>query len=641
MKVLHSWLHDYLGDSLPSLEEIDRLFTFHAFEVEEVTKLDNGDAVIDVKVLPDRAADCLSHRGIAHELAAILQKPLRLDPLKRDVLAWPSLGTVTATITDPALCRRFTAVRMEGIRVSQSPAWLRDRLAALGQRSINNVVDITNYVMLATGQPLHAYDADRLSQSGTAYDFVVRFAKDGEQLITLSGDECRCTETIPLIASANGQPLGIAGVKGGVTAEISDMTTHVVIEAANFSPTITRLAAQQLRLPTDAAKRFENNISPKLTYPAVAYAVELLTEHANGELVDHTDVYPQQEEPVVVSFSHSVIEKKLGISIPTETVQDLLRGLGVSVTVEDATYNAVSPWWRRDLVLPEDYVADIGRLYGYDAVPSVVVLRAPLSEYNQRQYYSEIIRSTLVAQGFSEVITSSFCAKSPLMLANALASDKGGMRTTLRDNMSDVLEKNIPHLDILRLSTLRVFEIGTVFAKGGEYGVLESTEVALGVRTKRQGFVSADTTLVQQMIDMLSSVLGSAISPTVHDGIVTFSLDDLLSRLPLKKEIFTAEKEQVTTFTPYSLYPPVSRDVAFWVPETNADPRVWQGLIEKSIEQHLVHVTLFDEFRKQDQVSLGYRIVFQAFDRTLTNDEVQKQLDGVYKKLVEAGAIAR
>ena len=195
MKVLHDWLKDYIGDSIPETIDIEKLFTFHAFEVEDVDEKEHH-TIIDVKVLPDRSSDCLSHRGIAHELAALMGTKLVKDPLREDVKLEPKTRKLRVTIENTDNCRRFSGALVSNVAIGPSPEWLKSRLEALGQRSINNVVDATNYVMLSLGQPLHAYDADTFPHDESGWHFGVRMAREGEKVTTLSDETFTCTSKV-------------------------------------------------------------------------------------------------------------------------------------------------------------------------------------------------------------------------------------------------------------------------------------------------------------------------------------------------------------------------------------------------------------------------------------------------------------
>ena len=334
MKVLHSWLKDYVGDSIPNASEVERLLTFHAFEIEEVTE-EGEETVIDVKVLPDRAGDSLSHRGIAHELAVHIGAPLAHDPFRNAPTLPRQTDSIAVHIDEATRCRRYMAARVEGVRIVESPVWLKTRLEALGQRSINAVVDATNYVMLSLGQPLHAYDAAKIEMRNGVSTLSVSVAHEGETIETLSRESRTLNTSVPVIRDASsGAALGIAGVKGGTHAEVTDATTTLILESENFDPQLTRKGAHMLKLPTDAAKRFENNLSPEVAPYALTELVRLVIELGGGTCDGYVDVYLESETNPEIRVTLNEINTRLGLTLPKETVEEILSRLGFTTRPE-------------------------------------------------------------------------------------------------------------------------------------------------------------------------------------------------------------------------------------------------------------------------------------------------------------------
>ncbi len=304
MKVSRNWLQTYFKDPLPDAAALADALTFHAFEIDGIehvgfTKSNIGDDILDVKVTANRGHDCLSHRGIAKELSAILDIPLIQDALRQPVVLDPKTDAVLVAIEDPALCNRYIAGYIKGVKVGPSPEWLRISLEAIGQRSINNIVDATNYVMFGLGQPLHAFDAGQLAIYD-GYTISVRRAVDGERLVALDEKEYALNNSMLIISDANGPgkeiPIGIAGIKGGMPAGINEVTTDIIIESANFNGASVRKTAQALKLRTDASTRFEQVISPELAAYGMHAVVELITSLAGGEVVGFVDEYPIQPQ---------------------------------------------------------------------------------------------------------------------------------------------------------------------------------------------------------------------------------------------------------------------------------------------------------------------------------------------------------
>lgn len=653
MKVVHSWLKEYLGGALPEVDEVETLLTKHAFEIDGVEE-EVGEVVIDVDVLPNRASDCLSHRGIARELASILDVSLTSDPLTVP-LSIPETADIKISVADETACPRFTAVLMEGIEIKESPAWLKTRLEALGQRSINNIIDATNYVMFALGQPMHAYDADKFPKVGDGWQIGVRVAKEGETVSLLAeggSSEDRTLELLGtelLIVDGNDVPVGLAGIKGGRFAELSSDTKNIILEAAHFHPTVIRKTARRLGILTDASKRFENEPSVELPGYAQQMIVELIAEIAGGTVRGMADarVVPVAVQEVMVTKAR--VNKLLGSDLSIEEIAALITRIGAVVEVKDDTsLTAVSPWERNDLKEEVDYIEEVGRLYGLDHITSVVPKAAHLAEVNVRQYYTEKVRHALLDVGFSEVITSSFAKKADIQLMNSLASDKSYVRKTLMKNIEAVLDANYIHGDLLGMDGVRVFEIGTVFEKT-EGGVGEYTALTLGVRLKGNGYNQKDDAVLQTGVAVAEAVLGAGLSWKIEKGVAELNMSEVLEKLPVPEAYDVYEKPAPVTYVRPSAYPAVSRDIALWVAggeeavvvketlTTAAGPLLAPQGALSAPGIHLVRDTLFDTFEKDGRISYAFRFVFQSMERTLTDEEVNVVMDAIYAVAKEKG----
>jgi len=635
MKVVHDWLKDYLGDAAPTPEAVEELLTFHSFEIDAMEAV-GTDTVIDVKILPNRGADCLSHRGIAREIAALIDKPLAHDPLA-SVPEMPVTERLKITINDTHACRHFDLALIEGVSVKESPEWLKRRLVALGQRSINNVVDATNYVMLSLGQPTHVYAAEKFKQEGDVWHFAVRMAKTGEKIVTLGGQESELDETIQVITNAaDGALAGIAGVKGGAYAELDANTTTLILEAGNFDPAITRKAAQKLRLQTDASKRFENGVSTKVVPYALAELVRLILEIAGGELIGYAHQRPVDIDNQAVVVSLAKINSVLGLTLTAFEVEDICRRLGFVVeNTGEGSWNVTAPLERTDIVIEEDVIEEVGRLHGYEKVASVLPISVPLTEYNSRHYYSELIRATLVGLGFSEVITSSFRKKDEIQLQNALASDKSYLRSKLIANVTEALDKNAGFVDLLGTTDTRIFEIGTVFNKSAE-GIGEHVSLCLGARLKPSGYSGKEDKVLQETLTALSAKLNIPLDAHIEKGVAELNLTALLTALPAVTAYQTVPSSPETVYRPFSMYPSVSRDIALWVSEGTTASEI-EAVLNEHAGELRVRTTLFDEFTKDGRTSFAFRLVFQSFAKTLTDEEVNGQMTNIYAAVAARG----
>lgn len=632
MKVVHSWLKEYMGEKLPDAQEIENLLNFYAFEIDGVEVVE-GETVIDVDVLPNRSSDCLSHRGIARELATILDTQLENDPLSQ-IPQLTATDSISVVIQDTQACPRFTASLITGIDVKESPQWLQTRLKALGQRPINNVVDATNYVMYAMGQPLHAYDADLFPQVDGKWQFEVRYAKAGETVSLLAEggkDEDRIVELtgteLLIVDGASDTPISLAGVKGGSYAGVHAGTKNIIVEAAHFHPTLTRKTARRLGIVIDASKRFENEPSRELPPYGQAEIIKLITDIAGGKCVGVLDEYAEKTTNPKVIVSLQKTNALLGLQLSLEEVVALIERTGSTIEVTNEGVIAQGPFERTDLHIAEDFIEEVGRLYGLDKIVSVVPDATQIVTINARQYYGEKIRQCLLTAGFSEVVTTSFHKKGKIQLHNALASDKSYLRGNLSKNLHEVLDANFSHTDMLGLRDVRVFEIGTVFSKT-DTAITEHLSLALGVRSKGNGFSAPDERILVSACDSLEELLSTSLAWEKEKGVAELNFSEVIASLPVPTAYEPLPEKDPTQYKVVSQYPAISRDIALWVTEDIKAHEVEQVLTAAAGELWL-RTDLFDEFTKDGKTSYAFRLVFQSRDRTLRDVEVADIMEAV------------
>lgn len=592
MLISRYWLSKFFAAELPSAETLSDALTFHAFEIDGITKV-GDDSVLDVKVTPNRGHDCLGYRGIAKEISAILKLPLTNDPLAQKPDLSPLASNVEVIISEPTLCPRYTVGVIEGVKVGPSPEWLKRNLEIMGQRSINNVVDATNFVMFNLGQPLHAFDAKQLMARDGKYTISVRRARGGEKLIALDQKEYTLADSMLAIVDANADaPIGIAGVKGGMPAGISEATTSIILESANFNGVSVRRTAQGLKLRTDASARFEQGISPELAAYGMRAAVDLILKLAGGELKGFVDVYPEPQKEQRVSVSLSKINAVLGANLTSADVADVFARLGFAYKEEGGVFEVVVPFERLDLTIAEDLVEEVGRIVGYEQVPATPLPTIAVQEQNKDFTSAERAREELVAQGYSEVFTSVFADKGERAVLNKVDSVKPFLRSSLIDGLTEALEKNKQNRELLGLKEVKLFEIGIVW-KGGKEVVM------LGTVTEKQKATEKPLEITDAPAD----------------------------NLPLS----TTER-----YKTFSRYPYIVRDIAMWTPQGTNEVEV-QDLIKKEAGELAQNLWLFDRFEKEGKVSLAYRIIFQSFDRTLTEVEAHAAMEKVSAALKAKG----
>lgn len=632
MKVVHSWLKEYVGDALPDAKTVDELLTFHSFEMEGIEEI-GGETVLDIDVLPNRSSDCLCHRGIAREIATLLNIDLKNDPLRKEVGLEPT-DKISIDIENKTDCPRFTASLMTDVTVKESPDWLKSRIEAIGVRSINNIVDATNYVMFALGEPLHAYDADLFPQVDGRWQFVVRKAREGEE-VSLLGEggstedrivTCKGTELLVVDGSSD-RPIGLAGVKGGRFAGVHDETHNIIIEAAHFDPTLTRKTARGLGIVIDASKRFENEPSRELPPYAQSEIIKLIEDIAGGNFDGYVDEYLEKKENPAVIVTAAKTNALLGLELTTEEIAAIISRTGSSVEISGESMRVVGPWERTDLNIEEDFIEEVGRIHGLDKIESVVPEVVAAKQLNKRHYYSDKVRTALTNVGFSEVITSSFHKKGKIQLQNALASDKSYVRGNLRKNIDATLDKNFVHTNLLGLADVRVFEVGTVFTLGEE-GVNEHVSLGIGARTKGNGYSPKDDKALQEGLDAVAEVFDTDIDWSIEKGVAEMNFTKLIAALPDPEAYDAFEKSADVTYKTPSQYPAISRDIALWVPEDTAAETI-EATVAQAAGALLVRIDLFDTFTKDGRTSYAFRLVFQSFEKTLTDEEVNAQMDAV------------
>ena len=627
MKTSRKWLQGYFDTDLPDAEALADALTFHVAEVEEA----KGD-LVDVNILPDRASYMLSHRGIASEIASALDLTLSRDPLKEEIPQYPSAGRVSVSLDEDRKCARYIGALVTGVSVGPSPDWLKDALIAVGQRSINNVVDATNYVMLDIGQPLHAFDAGKLVAREGAYAIKVRGAASDETITTLTGEEYVLPEGTLLITDGNDTqeaPLGIAGIKGGVRAKVDEGTTSILVEAASFDGSAVRKTSQALKLFTDASSRFQNKPSQALASYGMRDVLALIQKVAGGEVIDVVDVAEPAPEPRTVSVSLARTNALLGSSYTAYDVRGAFAKLGFSYTETEDLFVVLSPFERNDLVIAEDLVEEIGRTLGYDGLASeeLPLLQGVPDQATYRGI--ERVRDFLIERGFAEISTQSFAAEGEIELENPLQSDRPFLRSTLVPNLKDALTRaaTVAPRVLGPDPFVKLFEIGNVFSKSGESLVLSLGIVATAGKpaTAANALKEYVATLEQELFQT--------------PGAAALSLEGQmaevnLSKLNLEKlgEEYAPVSVSQGAYRPFSPYPFALRDIAVWTPEGTEESEVTMAII-KEAGDYLARIDLFDRFEKEGRISYAFRLVFESMERTLADTDLDPAMQRITDSL--------
>lgn len=631
--ISYNWLRTHFEKDIPRPDELAALFTKHLAEVEGM-ECRGEDTIFDIKILPDRGHYLLSHRGMAREVAVLINVPLKQKTIDKKQPSTRPEATLHVTVDDTKLCPRYMGRIVENIKVGDSPVWIQERLESVGQRSINNIVDITNYVMLELGQPMHAFDADKLSGN----EIFVRHAKKDEIITTLDGKEIVLTPEALVIADGE-RALAIAGVKGGKDAGVNEHTKNIVFEAANFNPVHTRKTAQRVGIRTDSSKRFEHGLSPALAEEAMNLATELLLgmcpEAHVGEVVD---IYPEPQREIAISITVAEINGILGSTLTAKEIEDIIKRLDFSYTKEGEVFTVTPPSLRLDLVIKEDLAEEIGRVYGLDNIPdtplpSILFTPRPLKAY----YYANIIRDTLTAQGFSEVLTSSFQKEGVSEIENPLAGDKGFVRKNLATGIGQALILNARNAPILGLDDVKIFEVGTAFPSVME----ERLSCALGVELTKAGKKKDAMTreALEEVRTKLGEVLGVPIEGASTTNIFEFNLGALLEQLSEPK-IGAPFISTNVRYAKISAYPFMLRDIALWVPEGVSSDEVLE-VITREAGELLCTKRLFDVFTKEfpegRKTSYAFNLVFQSYEKTLSDEEINDLMSRIADTLSKKG----
>ncbi len=639
MKVSYNWLQEYFEETLPSVSELEQIFMMHALEVEGVDEVEVGskkDWIIDLDVLPNRAHDCLGHRGVAKELSTLLSKELKKDELAIDVrkAASKQSSILTVDVQDKEWCPRYTAALVRGIKVGGSPKWLKEKLEVLGQKSINNVVDVTNYVMFGIGQSTHIFDASKLTNDN-GVKIGVRKAKENESITVLGGDEYELSDSIAVITDANADvPIAIAGIKGGIVAEVDDGTVDIVVESAKFHPIKTRRASAKLKLRTDAVQRFENEIPIELP-PYGAYEVaRLITEVAGGEVEGYVDTNPAEPEAHKVTINMKGLNSFLGSNITIDEAVNIIKRFGWEHEVSGDELTVTPPFERLDVRIVEDVYEEIGRVYGFgNIVGEPLPMPVPKKFINKERAYSELVRKVMLNLDITETMTYTLTDTGEIKLASILSSDKDHVRSSLAAGITKALDKAIKNAPLLgEYEMVRAYEIGRVFTKDAEY-----TSVAVGARALgKKKAEQKQTAALAEVCEALEAELGSELNGvSVSNGVLEFNLTSTFDSLPVPSEYSALPLiADGLTYSIMSQYPYMLRDIAIWIPDGTDEAGIFD-IINKHGGELVQRIDKFDEFAKDGRVSLAFHIVFQSPEKTLTDDEVGEIMKKIEAKLSE------
>ena len=675
MKLPVEWLREYVETPLGDDALADAL-TMAGLEVEETTASDDGP-VFHTKITPNRG-DWLSVVGTAREAAAALDRPLRWTPAplpeeKEEITRW-----VGVRVETPALCPRFTGKLIRNVVFRPSPDWMQARLLAVGMRPINVVVDVTNYVMLEMGQPLHAYDYATLPDG----KIVVRTARDGEVLKTLDGVERTLSPEMLVIADTQ-KAIGLAGIMGGADTEVSATTKHIFLESAHFEAGSIRRTSKALGLSTEASYRFERFVDPDLAPLALERACDLLAELADGEVVlGRVDLYPQPTRPRTITLRPARTNAILGTDLDEAAVAGSLRRLGLAVDATQEPLSVTVPLFRPDLVREIDLIEEVGRMVGYATLPETLPPAAGGGGGDAPQgRLAARLRTLLVGEGLSEAMTHSLAAPSAfddpraeatrVKIRQALSEELSGLRQSLVPNLLDALARNVRQ----RQPDIRLFEVGKVFARGVGEGSYEEPRRVAAVLTGP----NADFFTAKGLVESLAAALhlpplafAAETRPAMHPGrcasvslpgqllgfVAEVDPDAVQSALDVpagvgRVAVFELDADALLPYLDPALryyalprFPAVSRDLAVVVdlatPYALLESTVREAVDSALIEAIRLQSVYTGERIPEGKKSVALRLTFRAPDRTLTDAEIEAQVAEAASLLAaQAGAERR
>jgi phenylalanyl-tRNA synthetase beta chain len=524
---------------------------------------------------------------------------------------------VNVDVADTAACGRFMAVRMDGVTVAPSSDWLRMKMESIGQRSINNIVDVTNYVQFSLNKPMHAYDARSIDGS-----IVVRYANAGEKLETLDDRELSLDEKTLVIAD-NKKALGLAG------------TTSIIIESANFDPSLIRKTSQKYNIKTDASKRFENGIAGTLVKDGLMMTVcEILRMYPEAKVGVITDTNTNERELMQIEISKDEINNILGTDYSVDLIGETLKKLGFDNFVNDAKFTVHIPSERLDIRIKEDVAEEVGRVIGYDKLVPTLPKIDRAGKINKRLYYQNIIRNILTDKKFSEVITYSFTRNGEVELLKS-ASDKNRLRTNISEGLVEAMGKNIYNGPILNVQDISVFEFGNCFSSDSEW---MSLAIGMDDGKKKSNYSEQMDMIMSEIKKTIGAIQIEFEKTSTKPLVVEINFDSLIDGLPEPKEnvYLDCNTNKEIKYKTFSQMPFIVRDIAFWA-DASIDKNEIEGLIKSNAGDLCISTSLFDEFTKEMRTSYGFRLIYQDKDRTLTDEEVNGYAENVYNALKGKG----
>lgn len=635
-----------------------------------VDAMDLRETTVEFEITSNRP-DCFSVIGIARETAATYNKKLKYPEITvKEEAEGKAEDMIAVEIANPELCPRYIARVVKNVKVAPSPRWMRKRLRAAGVRPINNIVDITNYVMLEYGQPMHAFDIDNIADR----KIIVRNAKDGEEIVTLDGNK-RVLDSSMLVISDKDKAVAVAGVMGGENSKVTDGASAILFESANFNGPNVRITAKKLGLRTDASGKYEKGLDPNLCLDAVNRAVQLVELLGAGEVVPGmVDCYPNKREPWTLSYDPDWINGLLGTNVSEDEMIEIFNRL--EITVDKEKKLVTIPTFRPDLESMADLAEEVARIYGYDKIEPTLAAGTPtVGKKTVSQKIKEIVRSTMISKGLCEALTYSFESpkvfdkllipeghklRDTVVISNPLGEDFSIMRTTTLNGILNSLSTNYNR----RNEEAAIFEVAKEYLPKS----LPLTELPDEVEKLTVGmFGNVDFYGLKGIVETLFETLGIEADYLPNKDILWMHpgrcasvcvngeslgyLGELHPKAAKNYNIGTKvyiavidisglvkNANLVRAYKPLPKFPAVTRDISMLVSE-DVFVRDIDMIIRENAGELLEKITLFDVYKGAQIItgkkSVSYSITFRAQDRTLTDDEVNENMSRILKALEE------
>lgn len=676
MKISLDWLKDYVEVDVPLKTLLEKM-TMIGLIVEAWEEKD-GDVILDVETYANRP-DTLGHLGMAREVAAMLGRPLKEKAWPLAELPVRTAELVDVQILDEDLCPRYCGLVVRGVRIGPSPEWLRRRVAAMGLNPVNNVVDVTNFVLFATGQPIHAFDLAKVAGPR----ILIRRAKKGERLKLLDGREAALTPDMLVIADEN-KASAVAGVMGGVDSGVSDATTDIFIESAVFDPGSIRRTRRTLEVLTDASYRFERGADAGFAPQAARMAASLMAEFGGHVCREMIDVYPKPRKPRELTLRARRAADLLGIDIPADFIEKTLTALGFELRARSAgAWMVFVPSHRVDIEREADLIEELARFFGYDRIPTVLPPLPVLEPVPTLEPKLRSLADRLFHFGFDEVINPSFAdperdarlgsGKQAVAIRNPLSARAAILRTSLLGGLLDNAAWNLNR----GLEAVHIFETGNVYRRTADEGTAEDLTLGLlstgplgGAHWKGQP-AEADVFYLKGALEsVLEALRYEATGMTVHphpacspeaalavqvkgESIGWLGRLDggLADAFGVKGPVFAAEidlgrlfkiKPRPFEFAPLPKLPAVQRDLSFWIGAGTPYAEIRQAVARLDVP-HLESFDLIDRYAgpsaPDGQVGLALRFAYRSPKATLTAEDVDKSEQKVVKALKAAFGI--